>query len=95
MTEPILSRDQILKIVRKTLKENNDRDKLSAQRFVEFAAASEAAVLEEVCWEPIYQTRWTFPHTFWGDVPKDDYDNHQVRGYADRRIVYALTRSTT
>ncbi|WJN74412.1 hypothetical protein [Burkholderia anthina] len=52
MSDPILSRDQILKIVRKTLKENNDRDKLSAQRFVEFATAIEAAVLEKVCGEP-------------------------------------------
>ncbi|WP_175706790.1 hypothetical protein [Burkholderia ambifaria] len=53
MTELILSRDQILKIVRKTLKENDDRDKLSTQRFVDLATAIEAAVLEKVCGEVV------------------------------------------
>lgn len=53
MKEPILSREQVLKIVRKTLKENNDRDKLSADRFVELAAALESALLEKLCGEPV------------------------------------------
>jgi hypothetical protein len=52
VSEPILSREQILKIVRKTLKENNDRDKLSSESFVKLCAAFEAAVLEKVCGEP-------------------------------------------
>ena len=45
MKEPILSREQVLKIVRKTLKENNDRDKLSADVFVKLYAAFEEAIL--------------------------------------------------
>ncbi|PXX41132.1 MULTISPECIES: hypothetical protein [Burkholderia] len=86
MTEPILSRDQILKIVRKTLKENNDRDKLSTQRFVDLAAAIEAAVLGKVFGEPIYQIG--DGNELWRDVEKDDFDlTHHTR------IVYALTRS--
>jgi hypothetical protein len=53
-TEPILSRDQILKIVRKTLKENNDRDKLSSESFMKLVAALEEAWLEKVCGEPVF-----------------------------------------
>ncbi|VWD20217.1 hypothetical protein [Burkholderia contaminans] len=53
MREPILSRDQILNIVRKTLKENNDRDKLSSASFVKLVAALEEAWLEKVCVEPV------------------------------------------
>ncbi|VWB08473.1 hypothetical protein [Burkholderia lata] len=53
MSEPILTRDQILKIVRKTLKENNDRDKLSADTFVKLVAALEEVWMEEVCGEPV------------------------------------------
>ncbi|WP_321789363.1 hypothetical protein [Burkholderia pyrrocinia] len=45
MKEPILSREQVLKIVRKTLKENNDRDKLSSDAFVKLYAAFEEAIL--------------------------------------------------
>ena len=52
MKEPILSREEVLKIVRKTLKENNDRDKLSSARFVDLATAIEAAILDRVCGEP-------------------------------------------
>ncbi|KOR22968.1 hypothetical protein [Burkholderia cenocepacia] len=55
MSEPILSREQVLKIVRKTLKENNDRDKLSSDRFVALADALEAALLEKLRGEPIGQ----------------------------------------
>ncbi|MBU9661840.1 hypothetical protein KTF22_08030 [Burkholderia multivorans] len=43
MNEPILSREQVLKIVRKTLKENNDRDKLSSASFMKLYAAFEEA----------------------------------------------------
>lgn len=43
MKEPILSREHVIKIVRKTLKENNDRDKLSADVFVKLYAALEEA----------------------------------------------------
>lgn len=53
MKEPILSREQVLKIVRKTLKENNDRDKLSSDRFVALASAFEEALLEKLCGEPV------------------------------------------
>ncbi|NDV77306.1 hypothetical protein [Burkholderia cenocepacia] len=52
MSDPILSREQILNIVRQTLKENNDRDKLSSESFMKLCAAFEAAVLEKVCGEP-------------------------------------------
>ena len=47
MTEPILSHDQILKIVRKTLKENNDREKLSSESFVKLYLAFQEALLGE------------------------------------------------
>lgn len=56
MTEPILTRDQILKIVRKTLKENNDRDKLSSESFMKLVAALEEAWLEKVCGELVAHT---------------------------------------
>ncbi|MBU9211864.1 hypothetical protein [Burkholderia multivorans] len=86
MSDPILSREQILKIVRKTLKENNDRDKLSSESFVKLYAALEAAVLEKVCGEPIYQAG--DGNELWRDVEKDEFDlTHHAR------IVYALTRS--
>lgn len=58
MKEPILSREQVLKIVRKTLKENNDRDKLSSESFVKLAAALESALLEKLCGEPV---AWILP----------------------------------
>lgn len=47
MTEPILTRDQILKIVRKTLKESNDRDKLSLESFLKLYLAFQEALLGE------------------------------------------------
>ncbi|UEP31572.1 hypothetical protein [Burkholderia sp. B21-007] len=53
MTEPILTRDQILKIVRKTLKENNDRDKLSSESFMKLVGALEEAWQEKVCGERV------------------------------------------
>lgn len=56
MKEPILSREQVLKIVRKTLKENNDRDKLSSDRFVALASAFEEALLEKLLGMPIAYT---------------------------------------
>lgn len=56
MKEPILSREQVLKIVRKTLRDNNDRDKLSSDRFVALAAALESALLEKLCREPVAYT---------------------------------------
>ncbi|HDR9199626.1 TPA: hypothetical protein QDB48_000911 [Burkholderia vietnamiensis] len=60
MKEPILSREQVLKIVRKTLKENNDRDKLSSDRFVALAAALEFALLEELGMVPVVKViSWT------------------------------------
>ncbi|WP_175806633.1 hypothetical protein [Burkholderia cenocepacia] len=91
MSDPILSRDQILKIVRRTLKENNDRDKLSSESFVKLYAAYEAAVLEKVCGEPVgilsvhrfrkidSMVNWDFEYT--GSLPDG---SHQL---------YALTRS--
>ncbi len=60
MKEPILSREQVLKIVRNTLKENNDRDKLSSDRFVALASAFEEALLEKLCGEPVAEVMsWT------------------------------------
>jgi hypothetical protein len=53
MTQPILSREEVLKIVRKKLKENNDRDKLSSDVFMKLYAEFEAAILEKVCGEPV------------------------------------------
>ncbi|WP_249182456.1 hypothetical protein [Burkholderia ambifaria] len=82
MSEPILSRDQILKIVRKTLKENNDRDKLSSDiTFVKLVAALEEAWLEKVFGDPVaWQVRRAdgklsagFPIQ-WEECTKELYD---------------------
>ncbi|WP_176016620.1 hypothetical protein [Burkholderia sp. BCC0398] len=94
MTEPILTRDQILKIVRKTLKENGDRDKLSSESFVKLYEAIEEAWLEKVCGEPAahmfpsdlerFKTNETFAHAY--SVAVGNPDEHSVP-------LYALTRS--
>ena len=89
MKEPILSREQVLKIVRKTLKENNDRDKLSSDRFVALASAFEEALLEKLCGEPIYQV-WIEETSSYADVTAEYYAE---RLPSNRRIVYALNRS--
>ncbi|WP_175712161.1 hypothetical protein [Burkholderia ambifaria] len=87
MTEPILSREEVDRISLECVENTIGFD------HVKFALAIEAAVLEKVCGEPIYQTSWKYPASVWGDVSKDVYDNYQFYRYADRRIVYALTRS--
>ncbi|CAM2167866.1 conserved hypothetical protein [Burkholderia latens] len=100
--EPILSREQVLKIVRKTLKENNDRDKLSSDRFVALAAALESALLEKLCGEPVgyrhvmhmeggqTQTRLTEDAEDHFGVPGEDYDETYT---VTTDPVYALNRS--
>ncbi|MDN7703310.1 hypothetical protein QZM15_33025 [Burkholderia sp. AU44665] len=90
MSDPILSREEVKALYSKHFANPYGLLPLWAKAFT---AAIEAAVLEKVCGEPIYQTRWETPATVWGDVPKDAYDDYQSYGYADRRIVYALTRS--
>ncbi|MBR8221258.1 hypothetical protein [Burkholderia ambifaria] len=90
MTEPILTREQYEAAEREY---GYDRDTDIAQRAFADGWEAALAVLEKVCGEPIYQTRWDFPRLVWGDVPKADYDTYLDHGYADRRIVYALTRS--
>ncbi|MDN8078329.1 hypothetical protein [Burkholderia multivorans] len=91
MTQPILSREEVLKIVRKTLKENGDRDKLSSARFVELAAAIEAAVLERVCGEPVkWQARVS--GGTWFDVKSDLVERMREEG-AEVRSLYAINRS--
>ncbi|WP_175867908.1 hypothetical protein [Burkholderia diffusa] len=87
MTEPILTREEVDRISLECVENTIGVD------HVKFARAIEAAVLEKVCGEPIYQTRWDFPRLVWGDVPKADYDTYLDHGYAYRRIVYAITRS--
>lgn len=94
MKEPILSREQVLKIVRKTLKENNDRDKLSADRFVDLAAAIESALLEKLCGEPV---AWRAPNLSgsegaWAYRDADDRFEDQ-RGEPVGEPLYALNRS--
>ncbi|HDR9087328.1 TPA: hypothetical protein QDB10_003243 [Burkholderia vietnamiensis] len=94
MNESILTREEVLAIAHQVCAaEDVNYYKFGEKRLQMFAAAIEAAVLEKVCGEPIYQTRWDFPRTVWGDVPKADYDTYLDHGYAYRRVVYALTRS--
>ncbi|WP_175785139.1 hypothetical protein [Burkholderia ambifaria] len=90
MTEPILTRDQILEAL--TVPGLNVEASLEP-REVGLLCAAIADLLAEVCREPIYQTSWKYPASVWGDVSKDVYDNYQLYRYVDRRIVYALTRS--
>ncbi|MDN7820476.1 hypothetical protein [Burkholderia vietnamiensis] len=91
MKEPILSREQVLKIVEPFADEvmmlNHQGE------IMRCIAALESAILEKLCGEPIYQTCWQYPASVWGDVEKDVYDNYQTYRYACRRIVYALNRS--
>lgn len=86
MTQPILSREQVLKIVRKTLKENNDRDKLSSDVFVKLYAEFEAAVLERVCGEPVGFV--TNVGGYWHMEPTVDWEKI---GLSTR--LYAINRS--
>ncbi|MDR9264101.1 hypothetical protein [Burkholderia multivorans] len=93
-TKPILSREEVLKIVRKTLKENNDRDKLSSARFVDLATAIEAAVLERVCGEPV---AWRAPNLSgsgdaWAYRDADDRFENQ-HGEPVGEALYAINRS--
>lgn len=91
MKEPILSREQVLKIVRKTLKENNDRDKLSSDRFVALAAALESALLEKLCGEPV---AWRDPSN---NMPSQSvtFDAKHAAQWPHiyREPLYALNRS--
>ena len=88
MTEPILTREEVLALMYAC-----DIPPECEPALMDFAERYEAAVMEKVCGEPIYQTSWKYPASVWGDVSKDVYDNYQFYRYADRRIVYALTRS--
>ncbi|MBR8376507.1 hypothetical protein KDW20_12035 [Burkholderia cenocepacia] len=92
MTEPILTRDQILKIVRKTLKENGDRDKLSAESFVRLYEALEEAWLEKVCGEPRAWVSWKDGdgYGFWDT--KDEADLASAHDFEPEPL-YALARS--
>lgn len=104
MKEPILSREQILKIVRKTLKENNDRDKLSSDRFVALASAFEEALLEKLCGEPAeWQSRYVGDprqrgiwdkchHIEWAQKTYELPNHTDERGW-EVRVLYALNRS--
>ncbi|ESS41347.1 hypothetical protein SY91_02136 [Burkholderia cenocepacia] len=85
MKEPILSQEEAEAIFEATPKCID-----GTFNFIGYAAALESALLEKLCGEPIYQTRWSSPYTVWGDVPKGVHDDYQSHGYADRRIVYEL-----
>ncbi|HDR9087156.1 TPA: hypothetical protein QDB10_003069 [Burkholderia vietnamiensis] len=91
MKEPILSREQVLKIVRKTLKESNDRDKLSSDRFVTLASAFEEALLEKLCGEPV---AWRDPkNTDPGQSVTFDAERAAKWAHIYREPLYALNRS--
>lgn len=94
MTEPILSRDQILKIVRKTLKENNDRDKLSSESFVKLCTALEDAFASAITGQP-YAYEITLPdesQQLVYAVYLVKYATEEERS-APRMPLFALTRS--
>lgn len=96
MTEPILTREEVLKFFDGWHCSHpgcKDWVEIPADVLIDRLDALQAAVLKKVCGEPIYQTSWKYPASVWGDVSKDVYDNYQFYRYADRRIVYALTRS--
>jgi len=86
MTEPILTPEETLELAVDAF--GIDYDRLDA-RFENYARAIEAAVLEKVCGEPIYQIAFS-DEDGWCDTHKKCYDEHP--GHM-RRIVYALTRS--
>lgn len=91
LKQPILSREEVLKIVRKTLKENGDQDKLSSDRFIALAAALESALLEKLCGEPV---AWRDPkNTDPGQSVTFDAERAAKRAHIYREPLYALTRS--
>jgi len=87
MSDPILSREQIIKIVEPFADEA--MMKKHQDVIMRCVAELEAAVLEKVCGETIYQITFEGEEG-WCDTHKKCYDCHPDHA---RRIVYALTRS--
>lgn len=93
MSEPILSREEVEAMAHRICMKYFHADDPEHRRYVfgmltleQFSLAIEAAVLEKVCGEPIYQAG--DGNELWRDVEKDEFDlTHHAR------IVYALTRS--
>lgn len=89
LKQPILSREEVERLWFEKMGHSIASGRMVGDAQA-FAAALESRLLEKLCEEPIYQTRWEHPYTIWGDVPKSDYDSYQQHGYAERRIVYEL-----
>lgn len=88
--QPILSREEVLKIVEPWMKEPGFFE-FEANYFYAAIALIEAAVLERVCGEPVkWQAR--IPGSTWFDVKSDLIDRMRDEG-AEVRALYALTRS--
>jgi hypothetical protein len=93
MTEPILTREEVEALAHRVCMKYDHSEYIDMRRYTfglltleQLARAIEAAVLEKVCGEPIYQIG--DGNELWRDVEKDDFDlAHHAR------IVYVLTRS--
>lgn len=86
MSDPILSREKVDKLADCCFVHSNQ---LTPHQWRSFAARIEAALLEKVCGDPIYQIAFS-DEDGWCDTHKKCYDEHPEHM---RRIVYALTRS--
>jgi len=96
MTEPILTREEVEALAHRVCMKYDHAEYIDMRRYTfglltleQLARAIEAAVLEKVCGEPIYQIAFS-DEDGWCDTHKKCYDEHP--GHM-RRIVYALTRS--
>ncbi|WP_175739967.1 hypothetical protein [Burkholderia ambifaria] len=92
MTEPILTREEVLKFFdgwRCSHPGCKNWVEIPEDVLVDLLVVLQAAVLEKICGEPIYQIAFS-DEDGWCDTHKKCYDEHPEHM---RRIVYALTRS--
>lgn len=93
MSEPILSPEEVEALAHRICARYIHSENIHLRQYTfgittleQFAQAYEAALLEKLCGEPIYQIG--DGNELWRDVEKDEFDSaHHAR------IVYALNRS--
>lgn len=96
MKEPILSREEVEAIAHRICARYIHSENIHLCQYTfgittleRFAQAYEAALLEKLCGEPIYQV-WIEETSSYADVTAEYYAE---RLPSNRRIVYALNRS--
>lgn len=96
MKEPILSREEVEALAHRICARYIHSENIHLCQYTfgittleQFAQAYEAALLEKLCGEPIYQIAFS-DEDGWCDTHKKCYDDHPEH---TRRIVYALNRS--